>query len=287
MLDAVHDSGRGGILVTFRHQQRVAGIGLVDVRHDAVKVLLARDTLQLISISGQLRRASEGAFVLDAAEATAIAFGSVTGELTRPEEIDVDGVKDGAGYQRATVLVSEATVRHIRVKPVFAPMSGSGASGGSLARPAYAVELSVTTLEGDSLAYMVVVDAGTGRVLKRGNLSHAAEFKYRVWADATGDKRPLNGALGRTSRTRRPRPTAATRRSSRRASSPSTASTRSAANPWLAPTAPPRRSGNNVDAYADRATTRRLLERRRHPRQHDRARRRSTTSTTPALEPHR
>ncbi|MBE7451697.1 MAG: hypothetical protein HS111_23235 [Kofleriaceae bacterium] len=41
----------------------------------------------------------------------------------------------------------------------------------------------------------MVLAARNGRVLDQANLTVDAEFDYRVWAEATGDRRPLDGPV--------------------------------------------------------------------------------------------
>src|SRR6185369_6469380 len=104
-------------------------------------------------------------------------------------------------------------------------------------------------------AWRFVLDAGDARVLERRDLTLADSFNYRVFAEASGDKRPLDSPLQDIT----PHPTGMPNGFKPANVTPNLVSMEGfnknpngAADPWLAPGAM-NTQGNNVDAYADRA----------------------------------
>lgn len=105
----------------------------------------------------------------------------------------------------------------------------------------------------DAELHRVVLAARNGRVLDQANLTVDAEFDYRVWAEATGDRRPLDGPVADYS----PHPTGAPGAGRPAFVAPTLVTIdglnrnpQGAADPWLAAGATETR-GNNVDAYTD------------------------------------
>lgn len=205
VVDGVHDIGRGGVVVRFRHIEA----GLL-VWHDAVKVLLTSD-LAAVAVGGQLHAVDSAAadgFVVAEADAVVGALGAVFGQKFSAADISWNGV-DGAGYHRARTSDARLTLRTLRVQPVLAPLGiGIGISRGGGVEPVvagYVVEVigsrargkGVKGENGDRVAWSIVIDAQSGRVLRRVNLTHDAAFSYRVYADPT-DKRPFDGPIGDT-----------------------------------------------------------------------------------------
>ncbi|HMK73144.1 MAG TPA: M36 family metallopeptidase, partial [Myxococcaceae bacterium] len=118
--------------------------------------------------------------------------------------------------------------------------------------PAYYLELD--TREGGrgaSHAYAYVISARDGRLLVRTSLTQSADpFTYRVWADSSGQFRPLDSPRGNAGTPYAGQPGGALP-----AIVPSNLVTLvsgpiSTGDPWLPPGATETR-GNNVDAYAD------------------------------------
>jgi Fungalysin/Thermolysin Propeptide Motif./Fungalysin metallopeptidase (M36). len=214
----VHDTGRGAIVT--RYRQRIDGI---EVFRNELNVVTARDGTT-VAISGHL--AGGVATAVRAAYAKA----SSPFRLSSTEAVTIALRDFGAGS------ASDA-----RVTLAWFDL------GASL-EPAYSIELEA---DGDMFAY--VISATDGRLLYRKNLTEDAgtPFTYRVWADASGARRPLNGPQGFAGD---PSPTGvndgfqATLTQSglvTLANGPI-----STGDPWLAPTAT-QSTGNNVDAYAD------------------------------------
>ncbi|HEY8212352.1 MAG TPA: M36 family metallopeptidase [Myxococcaceae bacterium] len=239
--------GPGARLVRFR--QRVEGL---DVLHGDVKVLLGPDH-QMAAISGALRSTSTGKaaaarFSLSAAEALARAisgrFGvKVSASRLRPAGAGPNGWQLLALDSGAAVTLDEpAHVRRVLV-----------ASGGRL-RPAYHLEfLGAPAGRKDSELFGAVVSAEDGAVLERADLSASDAFQYRVWAEQTGDKRPLDGPVANYT----PHPTGMPDGTSPGFTAPVLVSMEGfntnpsgLADPWL-PASATETLGNNVDAYTD------------------------------------
>ncbi|HEY8378976.1 MAG TPA: M36 family metallopeptidase, partial [Nannocystis sp.] len=186
----VHDTGRGGIVVVLR--PTVAG---VDVMGGDVKVLLDR-RLGLRALSGSLHPAarpdSARPFTLPAPAAIAAALRDLYGldvpaDRWKPAR---EFERAGSRYYELAEAVPELRLdRPARVRPVYYPV------GGKLV-PAHRIELQTTYGErrqGDAWLYVIAAD--DGRVLVRRDNVQRDAFTYRVWADADGDRRPLDGPL--------------------------------------------------------------------------------------------
>lgn len=241
-VERVADLGRGGIVVTF--QQRVNG---VEVFHSDAKVLLDRD-LRLVAISGALHPAAVsggklGSFKLADGDAAVAALRDVYGGAVAASALSrVE--RSQAGWSFFTLNGASGGLRAIeplRVKRVLFPLPQRLVA-------AYFVELVVQSGTAPSDAYALVIDAVDGRLLYRENLTHAA-FSYRVFADATGDKRPFDGPLADVT----PDPGGAPNGSYPGFVSPNLVTMdgfNAPHDPWLAPGAT-QSVGNNVDAYTD------------------------------------
>src|SRR5262249_38190530 len=238
----IHDTGRGGIIVSLR--QEVDGI---EVFGDEVKSLLARD-LQPIAISGSIPgKADQGrpgarAFRLGAAEAIGLALDDFVGSTVSRDAIQSVGPAPG-GYEthelRAQAVDGVHSLQPIRSKRVFFHLPGRLV-------PGYYVELMG---EADAVAY--VVSASDGSLLFRHSLMESDAFSYRVWADNTPLHAPWDGPQGSDATphpvgspnfyTGTPVPTDLITLESGPIST---------GDPWL-PINATETNGNNVDAYAD------------------------------------
>ncbi|WP_437497404.1 M36 family metallopeptidase [Sorangium sp. So ce1099] len=261
----VHDTGRGGIVVTLG--QDVDG---VPVFRSELKVLMKRD-LALVALAGNLHASAvslpPGAGSLQPGSKRSRAFSrapaqAVVRAVRDAHRVDIKTadlreraeVKGGyryfdladTGHARARVGSLRFT-QPARVKKVLFPLPDRLV-------PAYFVELvSGDASSTSSDAYAWVFGASDGRYLYRENLSHAAAFDYRVWAEE-GDKHiPLDGPLADFS----PHPTGQPDGTRPRFIAPSLISIEGlntspdgGVDPWL-PDDATSTSGNNVDAYAD------------------------------------
>ncbi|MFO0758701.1 MAG: M36 family metallopeptidase [Byssovorax sp.] len=244
----VLDTGRGGIVVTFR--QEVKG---VEVFHQDLKVVMDR-SLHLVAIGGSLH-AQAGAtvkgasFKLTERDALSAAFKDLYGlalsPVTFPDRKETDGGYRFFDLAPTTSLGGDKLhlVAPLRVKKVFYPLPDRLV-------PAYFLEiLAGVVSDTDSEAYAYVIAADDGRLLHRVNLTHQDAFQYRVYADAAGDKRPFDGPLADFT----PHPTGVPDGSFPGPGS-SNLVTIDAFNktmdPWL-PAGAAVTTGNNVDAYTD------------------------------------
>jgi len=248
----VHDTGRGGIIVTFR--QRVDG---VEVYRNDLKVLMRRD-LGLVAISGNLHPSAVkglkrgGEIKLTAPDALVHAFRNLYSAPLKATDL-VDTKQVNSGYRQFELADTPSATasglrftRPARVKQVLFPLPDRLV-------PAYFVEVLVAK-DGsrDSDAYSYVVAADNGRVLYRSNLTHNA-FTYRVWAEPNGDLVPLDGPQQDFT----PHPSGSPGGPSPSYIEPVLVSTdgfntnpNGTFDPWLPPVAL-QTLGNNVDAYAD------------------------------------
>ena len=240
----VHDTGRGGVIATF--QQVIDG---VEVFRDEMKLMLDREQ-GLVAVSGflparaLLGRGAARAFALSDAEATARALADFTGAAVGAGLLRPAG-EAGGGYRMyavSTPLEGLDSERPLRVRKVWFHLP-DGARARLLRRgrsPARAPN-----------AY--VIAARDGAILFRKDLVADDAYTYRVWADAAAPYRAVRRPAGvrADARTRPGCRTSSPRRSSR----PNLVTLQSGPicdERSVAPArAPPRRAGNNVDAYAD------------------------------------
>ncbi len=248
----IHDTGRGGIVVTLRQE-----IGGIELFHNDVKVLLTRDR-KLVAISGNPHAdgvpGTKGRrWNVAAAKALAAAFADLYG-ITVPASAMKELKIPRDGYSHFDLIptkeVKASYLRFIepaRVKKVFFPLPDRVV-------PAYFVEIEAgRTYGASSDLYHYVIAADDGRLLFRQNRTFQDAFDYRVWADTAGDHRPLEGTRADFT----PHPTGIPSDPYPPHIPPNLVSMEGfntnpnkVADPWLAPDAT-ETSGNNVDAYAD------------------------------------
>ncbi|MFO0745091.1 MAG: M36 family metallopeptidase [Myxococcota bacterium] len=186
----VHDLGHGGIVVTFG--QTIAG---VDVMHDRLSVLLGRDG-RVITRMGRLdpnaRADRAGHWSLEARDALALAAAELAAP-GHPIALDpagfVEGTPDEAGFRRFTLAPDDASGvvlgRPMRLRAAWFPR-GAGLV------PAWLVDVRAEVpgaAAPQSLAFAIA--AADGAVLERHD--QIADLRFRVWAETSGDRRPLAG----------------------------------------------------------------------------------------------
>jgi large repetitive protein len=184
-LAAVHDLGRGPLVVTMKQQ-----VGDVEVFRSDVKLLLNRD-LSLAAISGSPYPAASraaallkggGGFKLGREDALARAFGDMFGLSIGAEAFREAGAPRDAyrTYQidTASIGLGGVAMRSTpRAKPVYFMLPDRLV-------PAYYLELDARTdPSGDEEAFAYVIAADDGRVLYRTNLIAYDAFTYKVFAD--------------------------------------------------------------------------------------------------------
>ncbi len=234
----VHDTGRGAIIVKLAQQ-----VGGLEVMRTSLAVVMDRD-LKLVALSGGLHPTARPNPAI-AAKAPAISAPDAIERAladagaARPALVPAPS---RAGYLRfiATGLATPA-----RVKQVLYPV-------GMQLVPAWETEVAISEnrrIQG----YHHVFSADDGRLLYRASLTDDAAFKYRVWADATGDLRPLDGPQGDYT----PHPTEQPDGFDPAFVAPNLVTVDGfntkpggGFDPWL-PAGATTTQGNNVDAYAD------------------------------------
>lgn len=250
----VHDTGRGGIIVSLG--QEVDG---VEIFRERLNLLLQRN-LDLVAAGGSLHRGAsvqtKGAanrWLVSRDKAIAKALGDLYGMPVSSSMLAEVGNAPGGytRYQLSPALPSQAALyrfdRPARIKKVFFPMPDALV-------PGYYVELfagKANSRATDTYAYVIAAD--DGRILHRANLTSHVAYNYRVWAETTGNKRPLDAPIEDFT----PHPTGMPDGSypgfipsvlvSMEGFNKSPAGT---PDPWLPPFASETK-GNNVDAYAD------------------------------------
>lgn len=240
-LGRVHDTGRGGVIVSFR--QSFDG---VEVFRDEMKLVMDRDQ-RLVSVSGYvpshalLPKGAGRTFRLRADAAASRALADVAGVAVSPASLRARAARQGA-YERFDLSAPVAGVvlsQPLRAKPVWFHLPESLV-------PAYYVEVLA-----DQDWYAYVVAAADGEVLFRHDLSAADSYSYRVWADATAPYSPWDGPEGTASS---PHPTGLPDLYTAPLVAPQLVTLQnspfSANDPWLPPGAT-ETNGNNVDAYTD------------------------------------
>jgi hypothetical protein len=226
---------RGGSYLA-RLQQEVDG---VEVYRSEVKVVMRPD-LSLVALSGTPSQATgvrqeDGRFLLSAEDALGTALGHLYGAPLSTRIVAVDH-RDGAVWLVLELPSPVRLSRPARARRVFYPVE-------ERLVPAYLVEFFSGRAElASSDAFRYLVAADDGRILERHDLVRRDSFDYRVYAEATGDRRPLDGPIGDFT----PHPTGAPDGSDPPFVAPQLVSMESfkrlpegAVDPWLPP-APPR-----------------------------------------------
>ncbi len=251
---AVNTFQTGDVVVEMR--QRFGGL---DVVGGDVRVLMRGDH-RLVAISGRPRSTSgaQTRFARSPQEALAAALSAQFG--TDVSAFSIASVATARGEARFQVAfgTSLQMPEAAPVRPVLYPV------GGRLVA-AYSTDFYAGTVDAnDSAAYRYIIDANSGRVLERRDLtvsdgrghSHSstppAEFHYRVFAEP-GNKRPLDGPQIDVS----PHPTGNPDGTMPPFVAPNLVTMggfnhppSGPADPWLAPDAM-ETTGNNADAYVD------------------------------------
>jgi hypothetical protein len=257
-LRELHDTGSGPIIARFG--QRLGG---VEVLREEVKVAMDR-SLGLVSLSGAIT--GDGAaltslppFRVAPHEALSLGLDDLHGQKLAPADLAPLGEREGyLEYALAPSSPLAATVSFsapARAKKVLFHHPDRYEA-------AWYVELSAGSPDStDSSMYRYVISAETGAVLLRRNMTVNDGFGYRVWADAAGNRTPLDGPHGNGSTPFPPNtkidyfsPTFQPQVLITQVNAPAlSASSLPAKNdPWLDPAATDT-NGNNVDAYVDLA----------------------------------
>jgi hypothetical protein len=189
-------------------------------------------------------------FALPAEDAIVRALADLTD--THASVVDFEKVAEAYGYDifdfvpDSTAGAEPLFSRPVRAKRYLFPM------GGGEFVPSYYVELWADG-RGTGPVFSYVISAVDGTVLFRNNLTQHDTISYRVFADATGQKRPWDGPTGTVGT---PHPTGSPNGYQAPFVSPNDVVVESLltpSDPWL-PAGATVTTGNNCDAYADLAS---------------------------------
>ena len=182
----IHDLGRGAIIA--KYKQEVAG---VEVFNREYNIMMDRE-FNLVASSGYLANKQSAKSLSSAIKNIPGEFGDSAKSITAAFKAmggDTDSValtvKNASGKYDEFSVVSTAKDKLLvgapRAKKVFFEHKNK-------LIPAHYVEIETSTIDSvDSEYFSYVVSAKTGEVLFKKNLtSHAADFNYRVYADANG-----------------------------------------------------------------------------------------------------
>lgn len=250
----VHDTGRGGIIVTFRQF-----VGGSEIYGRDLKVLLRRN-LELVAISGNLDeratpvlKGSTSPFAISNQHAVATALGDMF-QLTLPDSaLSETTMGEGrfARFNLAPIDAVKLADLHFsdpaRVKPVWYSLPEGLV-------PAYVIELYAgKSADSSTEYYRYLVSAADGKVLDRQSLKRTDAYQYRVWADDS----PLHAPLAGPQEDFLPHPTGQPNVAPAYIP-PSLVVNGGFNEPYFLPWLPhpvtgvgTETSGNNVDAYAD------------------------------------
>jgi len=251
------DTAAQAVLQSLHHIQDVGYVAQFSREHDGLPVypsevrLLLRQDLSLVASSGpllgHLQAAKADAWNLSHAEALAAALSHAARRPVLASELRQ---RPGAEHITSFEVAAPSTLvlpHGARVQPIYSRAD-------SVLRRGYRIDFylgQAQSTDGPALSY--IIGADDGRVLQARNLTFDASFSYRVWAENTGDLRPLDGTVADFT----PHPTGVPD-DTRTAFVPANLVSVEAFNtnplgssdPWLANDATDSR-GNNVDAYAD------------------------------------
>lgn len=245
-------SPEGGATIV-KFDQYINGIQLFDTE---IAVALTSEH-QVSGVSGRMygqtdkANLSAASFALPKTDAIAAAIKDLTGRIVSPGDFEKLSDDVGGGYAKFAFTPDRAAgekpflTEGVRVKPMLFPLTAGNFV------PAYYLEVlteGVPAGSGPWFAY--VIDAESGKLLFRNNLTAHDTYSYRVYAESTGDKRPWDGPTG-TVGTPHPVGTPnAYQAPFIAAPLISVESLIGPTDPWLPPGATAT-TGNNTDAYLD------------------------------------
>jgi hypothetical protein len=183
-LIAVHRLTGGASIVRFR--QRIGG---VEIHGGEVRMLLGADG-SLRAVTGRLFPATvaNDSFRLDDTSAVSVAL-KTQFQVEVPASAFSQREKRGDYRTLALPPRTDVRVDALRTKQVYLPVDGKLTA-------AWFVELFGQRSSGsEQQARRYLVAAGSGKVLRNVDLKSHEAFNYRVYAETTGDKRPLDGPI--------------------------------------------------------------------------------------------
>ena len=248
-------SPEGGATIV-KFDQYIGGIQLFDTE---IAVALTKEN-EIAGVSGRMYgnvEAANGAasrFTLPAGDAISIAVKDLTGRIVSATDFVKLTDDAGGGYAKfaftpdRTATDSKFLSDDVRVKPVLYPL----AAGQFV--PAYYIEvLTEGNPGGTGPWFSYVLDAESGKLLFRNNLTAHQSFTYRTYAETTGDLRPWDGPTGPIGT---PHPTGVPNGYQApfiAAPLVTVESLLGPTDPWL-PAGATVTTGNNTDAYLDLAS---------------------------------
>ncbi|MET0592216.1 MAG: M36 family metallopeptidase, partial [Polyangiaceae bacterium] len=260
MLGLSEAAVRGAVFKGWHAMSSGAGVAQFEQRIDGVEVFRGRASVlvdasnQLVSISnsmagvGARHKVKGNAFPLAAETALAAAYSSHSGVGITADEVRDQGESGPARSYAVNTPPGAMHVVSATAKKVFFPVN-------DVLEGAYYVEIlgnAHGSRENDARAY--VIAATDGRILHDQSLTMHDSFNYRVWADPTGLKTPLDGPIADTT----PHPTGQVDGFKPAFVDPVMVSMEGfnknkdgTVDPWLKPT-DTYTFGNNVNAYSDR-----------------------------------
>lgn len=238
----VHDTGRGGIIVSFRQ-----AVGGVEVFRDELRVMMDGN-LNLVAAAGYLPSIDEAKrtglkdFMVSEPEAVVKALGDFAGGTAGGVSVISNapgGYHNYDAFHSINVEPEDQMSRPVRARQTLFHLPGQ-------LIPSYYIELMSAT-EG----YAYVISALDGAILFRHRITESDSYSYRVWADNTSLQAPYDGPQGNAPT---PHPTG-TPNNYNPPYVPAVLKTLqngpiSTNDPWLPPGAA-ETIGNNVDAYVD------------------------------------
>lgn len=182
-LIGIHPLSGGGSIVRFR--QRVDG---VEIYRGELRILVAKDgTLKTVS-GTRYPRTTGNSFQLDAPKALSSVIGGKYKLALAATAIT--SKRQRGDYQSLTVPPrTDLMVEDARAKRVYVDVKGR-------LQAAWFLEMfSSRSLTGTVNATRFIVAADDGRTLAEHNLTASEAHEYRVFAETTGEKRPLDGPI--------------------------------------------------------------------------------------------
>lgn len=248
-------SPEGGATIV-KFDQFIGGIQLFDTE---IAVSMTKER-EITGVSGRMYGRTETAnavasrFHIPQADAIVSAVKDLTGRIVSPGDFVRQPEALEGGYVKFSFTPDRSAGDHpflsadTRVKQVLFPL----AAGNFV--PAYYIEvLTEGTPSGTGPWFSYVIDAETGKLLFRNNLTAHDSYTYRVYAEGTGDLRPWDGPTGTVGT---PHPTGTPNGYQApfiAAPLVTVESLLGPTDPWLPPAATVT-TGNNTDAYLDLAS---------------------------------
>jgi hypothetical protein len=204
MLGLSEAAVRGAVFKSWHAMTGGAGVAQYEQQVNGIEVFRGRASVlvdaanQLVSISNSMAGGGApvsvkvNAFALSAEDALASAYTAHAGVPISAGAVRDQGENGSARSYAVTSPKGALNVLSATAKKVFFPVSG-------LLEAAYYVEIlgrADGSRENNARGYVIAAD--NGRILHEQSLTMNDAFNYRVWADKTGLKTPLDGPIADT-----------------------------------------------------------------------------------------